>query len=94
MIAFAPIIWEERYSNTSEDDKYNRWMRIGRINGMTFAIITKVKSKETTRYLLRFPNMTGDESLSSDLICETELEAKSRIIIIKNQYAHNLFIKE
>ena len=35
MPKISPIIWEKRYSETEDSDKHNRWMRIGRINGMT-----------------------------------------------------------
>ncbi len=71
----APIIWEKRYSDTSTDDKFGRWMRIGRINEMTVAIITKAVHLERIKYVLRLPNGKGDESLQSDIITNSENEA-------------------
>lgn len=71
----APIIWEKRYSTTEADDKFGRWMRIGRINEMTVAIITKAVHLEKIKYVLRLPNNKGDESLQSDITTNSENEA-------------------
>ena len=60
----AGIQWESRYSTTLKDDERGRWMRIGRINGMTVAIILKAKE----RFLIKLPNNSGDESLQSHII--------------------------
>ncbi|MCK9209228.1 MAG: hypothetical protein M0P61_00190 [Ignavibacteriaceae bacterium] len=71
----APIIWEKRYSTTEADDKFGRWMRIGRINEMTVAIITKAVHLEKIKYVVKLPNNKGDESLQSDIIVNSENEA-------------------
>jgi hypothetical protein len=60
----AGIQWESRYSTTLKDDERGRWMRIGRINGMTVAIILKAKE----RFLIKLPNNKGDESLENCII--------------------------
>jgi len=71
--AIAPQIrWEQRYSTTSEDDKFGRWMRIGRVNGMTLAIITKVKGEFLTKFVIALPNINGNESIHGHLIRQTE----------------------
>jgi hypothetical protein len=71
----ADIIWEKRYSVTEADDGFGRWMRIGRINDMTVAIITKAVHLEKTKYVVKLPNNKGDESLQSDIIVNSENEA-------------------
>lgn len=71
----AGIVWEKRYSATEADDRFGRWMRIGRINEMTVAIITKAVHLEKIKYVLRLPNNKGDESLQSDIITNSENEA-------------------
>ena len=67
----AGIDWEKRYSLSLHNDKQGRWMRIGRINGMTVAIITKANDK----FLVRVPNNKGDESLVNGIIATSEQEA-------------------
>lgn len=64
MQKIAGIQWESRYSTTLKDDERGRWMRIGRINGMTVAIILKEKE----RFLIKLPNNSGDESLENHII--------------------------
>lgn len=86
----ADMVWESRYSYTSADDKFGRWMRIGRINNMTVAIITKVKMGE--RFLVKLPNCRGDESIENCLILHTEEEAKKEAVKYIRKYVSN-FIK-
>jgi len=64
MRKIAGIRWESRYSTTLKDDERGRWMRIGKINGMTVAIILKAKE----RFLIKLPNNRGDESLENCII--------------------------
>ncbi len=71
MQKIAGIRWENRYSTTSEDDKMGRWMRLGRINGMTVAIILKAKE----RFIVKLPNNKSDESLENAIIVTSENEA-------------------
>ena len=76
MPKIAGIVWEQRYSKTLDNDKFGRWMRIGRINEMTVAIITKAEvENKPTRYVVRLPNNTGNESLQNDIITLSENEA-------------------
>ena len=83
------IEWEKRYSLTLDDDKMGRWMRIGRINGMTVAIMTKVKFEREgineIRFLTKLPNNTGNESIQNNIVSLTEGEAlaESERYIIK-----------
>ena len=65
------IRWEQRYSTTLEDDEQGRWMRLGRINGMTVAIILKVQE----RFIVKLPNNRSDESLENAIIVTSEQEA-------------------
>ena len=69
------IIWENRYSNNEENDKFGRWMRIARVNGITMAMITKV-GIEPIKYLVQLPNNGDSESLLGTIIALTEAEAK------------------
>jgi len=71
----AGIIWEKRYSITEADDKFGRWMRIGRINDMTVAIITKVESVGKIKFVVKLPNIKGDETLQNNLLVDSEDEA-------------------
>jgi len=71
----AGIVWEKRYSTTEADDKFGRWMRIGRINDMTIAIIIKAVHLEKIKYVVKLPNNKGDESLQSDIMANSENEA-------------------
>jgi len=65
------IIWEMRYSDNVDNDRLGRWMRLGRIDGMTVAIITKVRD----RFLVTLPNNKGDESLQNSIIMLSVSEA-------------------
>lgn len=85
------IVWEQRYSRTLNNDKFGRWMRIGRINGMTVAIITKAEvENKPTRYVVKLPNNTGNESLQNNIITSSEndamLESEKYIV----EYVSNL----
>lgn len=71
----AGIIWEKRYSTTEADDRFGRWMRIGRINEMTVAIITKAVHLEKVKYVVKLPNDRADESLQSNIMVNSENEA-------------------
>ncbi len=65
----AEIQWEKRYSRTLDNDKFGRWMRIGRINNITVAIMQKVESDGLpVRFLVRLPNNRGDESLQNNIV--------------------------
>ena len=76
MRKIAGIQWEQRYSKTLDNDKFGRWMRIGRINGMTVAIITKAEvENKPTRFVVKLPNNRGDESLQNNIILLSENEA-------------------
>lgn len=77
MRKIAGIRWEQRYSTTLDDDKLGRWMRIGRVNGMTVAIITKIKI-EPVRFTVHLPNNKGDESVEGFITALTEQEAMER----------------
>ena len=71
----ASIVWEKRYSTTEADDRFGRWMRIGRINDMTVAIVIKAVHLEKIKYVVKLPNNKGDESLQSDIMANSENEA-------------------
>ena len=58
------LLWDERYSNTLEDDKFGRWARIayagrggmrdGRVSNFELAWISKIKSDNgEVRYDIR-----------------------------------------
>jgi len=93
MPKIAGIIWEQRYSKTLDNDKFGRWMRIGRINGMTIATITKAEvENKPTRYVVRLPNDTGDESLQNDLITLSENEAMLEAEKYIAKYVSNFWV--
>ena len=71
----AGIVWEKRYSTTEADDRFGRWMRIGKINDMTVAICIKAVHLEKIKYVVKLPNNKGDESLQSDIMANSENEA-------------------
>ena len=77
MPKIAGIRWEQRYSRTLEDDNLGRWMRIGRVNGMTVAIITKIRV-DPVRFTVHLPNNKGDESVGGFITALTEQEAMER----------------
>lgn len=84
-LEIAKIQWEHRYSTTDESDKFDRWIRLGRIKNMTVAIIVKVKIKEKVNYVLKVPNNTILETLTNKLIFNTEADAKEEA----NNYIHD-----
>lgn len=83
----AGIRWESRYSATLEDDKMGRWMRLGRINGMTVAIILKAKE----RFIVKLPNNKSDESLENAIIVTSENEAMLEAEKYIAKYVSNFF---
>lgn len=89
MPKIAGIRWESRYSTTLKDDERGRWMRIGRINGMTVAIILKAKE----RFLIKLPNNRSDESLENHIIAtdlgQGMLEAEKYIAKYVSNFRHN-----
>ena len=88
MQKIAGIRWEQRYSTTLDDDKLGRWMRIGRVNGMTVAIITKIKV-EPVRFTVHLPNNKGDESVEGFITTLTEQEAMGKAEKYICEYASN-----
>jgi len=87
MQKIAGIRWESRYSTTLEDDKMGRWMRLGRINGMTVAIILKAKE----RFIVKLPNNKSYESLENAIIVTSENEAMLEAEKYIAKYVSNFF---
>ena len=87
------VKWENRYSTTLENDKMGRWMRIGRVNSMTIAIITKATNDETkeTRFVVKVPNDNSDESIQTHYLTMTEDGAKERAETHIKKYISKFF---
>lgn len=56
------IIYNNRYSNTSEPDKFGRWARTATYNGIRIAWIGRLEHEDKYRYSvsLHFPTLNND----------------------------------
>ena len=74
------IIYNNRYSNTSEPDKFGRWARTASYNGIRIAWINKFEQEDKEHYSvsLHFPTLNNDTATEHKVFM-TLKEAKAFI---------------
>lgn len=89
------IVWEKRYSKTLDNDRFGRWMRIGRVNGATVAIMSKVEvPNKPISFMVKLPNNKSDESLETSIMASDEKEAMLNAEKYIIEYINNFLSNE